>query len=345
MHFLQSLNKLAESGGDFRRVKPHEDPRGFAQQSAAAVPSDVRMISGCMDSQTSADVSNVASFGLPAGTGPGGAGGACTNSLILAMSHNPGHTWITLLEDMQNTLKQKGYSQVPQLSSSRQLDLSQPVKLFKTQGRKRALLVGINYVGQQGQLSGCVNDVIAMRQFINSFGFTDQRILADDPSVSQTAPTKANILAGFKWLVEGASPGDSLFFHYSGHGGQARDAEGDEKDGFDETIIPVDYRSAGQIIDDVIFKELVTPLPEGCRMTVIMDCCHSGTVLDLPYVFVANAGNVEAVHQGSAPPTLAQNPNFNFEKILKIGMELYKVHQAGGGLGDMAASLGKHFFH
>lgn len=66
-------------------------------------------------------------------------------------------------------------------------------------------------------------------------------------------PTKANILTTMKWLVDGAQPGDSLFFHYSGHGSQGkhtllfaisdaytlgtvRDADGDEEDGLDETI-------------------------------------------------------------------------------------------------------------
>ena len=33
-------------------------------------------------------------------------------------------------------------------------------------------------------------------------------------------PTLLNIIAAIMWLVEGASPGDSLFLHYSGHGGK-----------------------------------------------------------------------------------------------------------------------------
>ena len=49
------------------------------------------------------------------------------------------------------------------------------------------------------------------------------------------------------WLVRGAQPNDSLFFHYSGHGSQQQDHDGDEVDGTDETICPVDYKDAGQI--------------------------------------------------------------------------------------------------
>ncbi len=38
------------------------------------------------------------------------------------------------------------------------------------------------------------------------------------------------MIAGMKWLVAGAQPGDSLFMHYSGHGGQTEDESGDEED-------------------------------------------------------------------------------------------------------------------
>lgn len=39
-----------------------------------------------------------------------------------------------------------------------------------------------------------------------------------------------------------AVPGDSLFFMFSGHGGQKEDVSGDEEDGYDETILPSDWR-------------------------------------------------------------------------------------------------------
>lgn len=78
---------------------------------------------------------------------------------------------------------------------------------------------------------------------------------------------------------------DSLFFHYSGHGSRVRDQDGDEDDGYDETIIPVDYKSAGEIVDDELHWVLVKPLPPGCRLTAIFDCCHSGSALDLPYTY------------------------------------------------------------
>jgi len=71
-------------------------------------------------------------------------------------------------------------------------------------------------------------------------------------------------------------------------GGRVRDVSGDEEDGYDSTLIPVDFQRAGQIVDDDILKILVQPMRKGVTCTVLMDCCHSGTVLDLPYRFSAD---------------------------------------------------------
>ena len=83
---------------------------------------------GCKDAQTSADVGNVMSFHLPVGMSPGGAGGACTNSMISALEQNPELTIIHLLEQMRQQLVQLGFEQVPQLSTSRPLPLTEKFK-------------------------------------------------------------------------------------------------------------------------------------------------------------------------------------------------------------------------
>lgn len=36
----------------------------------------------------------------------------------------------------------------------------------------------------------------------------------------------------------------------SGHGGQTPDLDGDEDDGYDEVIYPLDFKQAGHIVDD-----------------------------------------------------------------------------------------------
>eukprot|EP01066_Platyproteum_vivax_P011582 Platyproteum_vivax@DN5255_c0_g1_i1.p1 len=157
-------------------------------------------------------------------------------------------------------------------------------------GRKKALLIGINYIGSKATLRGCINDVTNMREVIMKHydfrGSTDSMVcLTDDVKEPLYQPTRHNITQAMQWLVAGAQPGDILFFHFSGHGSQQRDTTGHEADGMSETLVPVDYMTKGQIIDDVLYSSLVSPLPNGCRLIAFMDCCHSGTSLDLPFTF------------------------------------------------------------
>jgi len=112
-------------------------------------------------------------------------------------------------------------------------------------------------------------------------------------TVRQAMPTRMNILSGMRWLVSNAQAGDSLFFQFSGHGSQVLDTSGDEADGYDETILPMDHKTAGQIVDDTIFDIMVKPLPAHVRLTAVMDCCHSGTGMDLPYIHLAGSDSYE----------------------------------------------------
>lgn len=150
------------------------------------------------------------------------------------------------------------------------------------------MLIGINYFGQANKLNGCINDVTNMSTFLHErFGYRreDMVILTDDQRNPMSIPTKANILRAMHWLVKDAQPHDSLFIHFSGHGGRTPDLDGDEDDGFDDVIYPVDYQSAGHIVDDDMHAIMVRPLRPGVRLTAIFDSCHSGTALDLPYVY------------------------------------------------------------
>jgi hypothetical protein len=92
--------------------------------------------------------------------------------------------------------------------------------------------------------------------------------------------------------VSGAKSGDNLFLHYSGHGAQTPDLNHDEEDGFDETLVPCDYERSGQIVDDEIHDIVCKSLPKGVRLTAVMDCCHSGSLLDLEYVWHSEASTI-----------------------------------------------------
>jgi hypothetical protein len=171
-------------------------------------------------------------------------------------------------------------------SSSNPLQYSP--KSFNAQGSKRAVICGISYRGTPIELKGCLNDAKCMSYLLTSkFHFPESAILVltEDQVDPRRRPTKYNIMQALEWLVQGCQAGDSLVFHFSGHGSQQPNYKGEELDGFDETLVPVDFMTAGQIIDDDINTTIVRPLPTGVDLHAIVDACHSGTVLDLPFLY------------------------------------------------------------
>eukprot|EP01006_Ploeotia_vitrea_P065932 TRINITY_DN94050_c0_g1_i1.p1 TRINITY_DN94050_c0_g1~~TRINITY_DN94050_c0_g1_i1.p1 ORF type:complete len:595 (-),score=115.44 TRINITY_DN94050_c0_g1_i1:90-1874(-) len=146
----------------------------------------------------------------------------------------------------------------------------------------KALIIGINYRGTPHQLAGCVNDAKSWKAFLQAQGWNSNSIRMITDEGGREQPTQHTIVAALRWLVQGARPGDSLFFSYSGHGKQMKDLTGEEKDGLDEVLVACD---GGAVKDDDLFANLVAPLPAGVRLTCVIDCCHSGTILDLPYSF------------------------------------------------------------
>lgn len=154
-------------------------------------------------------------------------------------------------------------------------------------GRKKAVICGISYKRTKHELKGCINDAKCMKYLlINKFKFPESSILmlTEEETDPYRIPTKHNIRMAMYWLVQGCQPGDSLVFHFSGHGSQQRNYTGDEIDGYDETLCPLDFETQGMIVDDEINATMVKPLPHGVRLHAIIDACHSGTMLDLPFL-------------------------------------------------------------
>ena len=122
------------------------------------------------------------------------------------------------------------------------------------------------------------------RMLVKSFAFPESQIvfLRDDGGDSRPefAPTRENIIKACQWLVSDLSAGTSLFFFFSGHGGQQRSLTGDESDGFNEVIFPCD---GVPIIDDELNRILVNPLPPSVILHSLIDACHSGSALDLQH--------------------------------------------------------------
>ncbi|MCG3142946.1 MAG: hypothetical protein HONDAALG_00249 [Gammaproteobacteria bacterium] len=139
---------------------------------------------------------------------------------------------------------------------------------------KKALLIGINRYRVPGaDLRGCVNDVTNVREALQRYlGFTARDITTLTDLAASTRAMKAAI----QRLVRSARSGDVLLLHYSGHGANVPDADGDEADGRDEILCPTDLDWKAPLTDDWL-RRTFDRLRKGVSLTVIMDCCHSGT--------------------------------------------------------------------
>ncbi len=148
-----------------------------------------------------------------------------------------------------------------------------------TYGLKRALLVGINYIGTPYELAGCINDVNNMSAHLQRFFpmCKERRILTD----TGVKPTRQAILDGLAWLTDGLKAGEHVLFHYSGHGGQVRDKNGEEVSGLDSCIYGVNNGTLEEITDDDLRREIAIKIPSGSKCLVILDACHSGSAVDL----------------------------------------------------------------
>jgi metacaspase-1 len=139
---------------------------------------------------------------------------------------------------------------------------------------KRALLIGINkYQIDGADLRGCVNDVEDLRSaLVECYDFkkSDITVLTDG------AATKKAMQAGIKALLRESKKGDVAVVHYSGHGSNVPDDNGDESDGRDEILCPTDLDWDDPLRDDWL-RTTFDGMKAGVNLTVIMDCCHSGT--------------------------------------------------------------------
>lgn len=122
------------------------------------------------------------------------------------------------------------------------------------------------YSGWDGPLSACEFDAADMAAIAKSKGMK--------PTVLRTKQaTRAKVLTAVRNAAKTLSKGDFFFLTFSGHGGQVRDADGDEPDRKDETWCLYD----GQLVDDELYVELGR-FAAGVRVLVLSDSCHSGTV-------------------------------------------------------------------
>ncbi|MEU9119825.1 caspase family protein [Streptomyces sp. NPDC048506] len=141
-----------------------------------------------------------------------------------------------------------------------------------------SLHVGLNqvdpekYDGWDGRLVACENDARDLARLAGAAGFAPTTLLTPDGTVDR-------IVGALRTAAERLTSGDILLFSYSGHGGQVPNADGGdaEPDAFDETLVFYDR----EFIDDELHREFGR-FAEGVRILALLDCCHSGTAIEMP---------------------------------------------------------------
>lgn len=159
---------------------------------------------------------------------------------------------------------------------------SAPAQVAEPIKNKFALLIGIDYKNTDNELRGCINDNVAIKEFL---GKRDYKIRSLTDDGKEDSPIVKNIAAYMNAVIADAADAVAkygkaqIFFHYSGHGTQVKDRDGDERDGKDEAMCAVD----GLITDDDLHSFFLARLPKECDVFLLTDCCHSGTLLDMQY--------------------------------------------------------------
>jgi hypothetical protein len=300
----------------------HCDNEAFEIAVKRCIPSEFVLIASQDDyTQAQEDYYAMDHYNLKPAIPRANAGSVATCALLQLFYENPQRVVATnarsgitplncweLSQEIQRRIYQCSKLQArPTISSSRPLG---PPRLGKgtyapfyivppkyTTGIKRALLIGV-VSGEGPDLKGPPNDIFNVREFlIHHCGFKQENItvLLQSSSNAQSWPTRKNILNGFAQLVKTSKPHDVNFIQFSGHGGRLRN---------NLFILPSDChdpKNGGPIMDEDILKHLIKAMPAQVYTTMLVDCCYSGTVGDLPYILNAKKSATGTLLSSSSP--------------------------------------------
>jgi hypothetical protein len=159
-------------------------------------------------------------------------------------------------------------------------------------GTVRVFAVGMNYTDcinkdEISELTG-ITDSDNFINMCEQAGVEDITYLTDQNyllnAAAGMAPTKHTVIQTLNEIANRTSNDDMFIFFYAGHGDNVVDTDGDEDDGKDEAFVLMDQFGHGSessyLVDDD-FADALIEFPPGCRIMIVTDCCHSGTIADL----------------------------------------------------------------
>lgn len=179
--------------------------------------------------------------------------------------------------------------------------------------RKRAFLVGISHydtalTGYQWNDINGVEDIHLLRPVLNQQGFSVTTLLDADATFD-------NIVNLISQFTNETKKGDIVYLHFSTHGQPVEDANGDEEDGWDESIVPIDaykiykkgtYEGDKHLTDDILnkyIKRLRSKIGSTGILYLAIDACHAGTSSR------TNDETVRGTHVGFSPSNKVFKPS------------------------------------
>lgn len=184
----------------------------------------------------------------------------------------------------KDSIEDKRQEPQQQMSDEEQAIASKDVSTQTTQ-TKRALLIGI---GEQkdirwNKINGD-NDIPVIKGVLKAAGYKETDII----TLLNRQATKENIKNAFARLAGQCRRGDIIYVHFSGHGQQMTDLDGDEPEGLDETWIPYDAYIQPSTEDDgskhlcddevhALMKVIRDKVGSSGKILVVVDACHSGS--------------------------------------------------------------------
>lgn len=216
---------------------------------------------------------------------------------------------------------------------------------------RRALVIGIgDYPAESGwtKIHGD-RDIPVVKDMLAANGFDQQNIV----ELRNEQATCAAIKSEFEKLIAKATVGDYVYVHFSGHGQQITDLNGDEDDGLDEAWIAYDaqfafakgiYEGQNHLLDDQLnlyLHRLREKVGKGGKIVVIADACHSGSgsrgETDDEYVVRGTAEKF--VIPFDAKKTTAKRTLFNTEWTFISACKPYQSNYEYKGNGSLTYAL------
>lgn len=159
-------------------------------------------------------------------------------------------------------------------------------------------------------LKGSINDVNNMKGMLSEWKFDDIRTFTDDVCPNAKCPhahlvtnqtTASGIIEEMNALAARSVDEDLevAWIHFSGNGASKYDESYDERDWYDECIVPSDFRTAGYVSDDAI-RNVLQKFNPNTKVVCVFDCSHSGTIGDLKYRFLESGDSVHREHNQAA---------------------------------------------